>query len=60
MLSRYAEVAGERRLFLAQLTRRFGPLPVWAEEKLAGASCDMLEHWGLQLLDARRLEEVFQ
>ncbi len=43
----------------SQLVRRFGDLPAWADSRLADADADTLERWSLQVLDARRLEDVF-
>ena len=53
------ETKGETALLRRQLVRRFGALPEWVKEKLAGAELEQLEDWGLRLLDAKRLEEVF-
>jgi hypothetical protein len=41
------------------LTRRFGELPAWVEERLESGSREELEHWVERVLDAQRLEEVF-
>ena len=41
------------------LVRRFGPLPLWAENRLAEAALAELEAWGDAVLDAKTLEEVF-
>ena len=41
------------------LTRRFGPLPAWAEERLAQASPQELERWADRVLEAQQLDEVF-
>ena len=43
-----------------QLERRFGPLPEAAIAKLHAADLATLEDWGLRMLDACGLEEVFQ
>ena len=51
---------GEALLLRRLLERRFGPLSAEVEEKLAGAPAKMLEQWGLQLLDAQTLDEVFR
>jgi hypothetical protein len=51
---------GEAALLRQQLQRRFGALPNWAEQKLTEASCEDLEQWGLKLLEAANLEEVFR
>lgn len=53
------ESEGEARLLRKQLIRRFGPLPAWAEAKLAGAEPAQLEAWGEQVLEAAKLEAVF-
>lgn len=51
----------ERGLILTKLlTRRFGPLPDWARERLARASPSELESWAERVLVAERLEEVFE
>ncbi|MBF0429559.1 MAG: DUF4351 domain-containing protein [Magnetococcales bacterium] len=41
-----------------QLQRRFGDLPQWASQKVAGAELPTLEEWGLRVLDAPTLESV--
>lgn len=53
------EARGEAKLLRKQLTRRFGPLPAWAEAKLAEAEPARLEAWGERVLDAATLEEIF-
>jgi len=50
---------GESSLLHRQLTHRFGPLPQWAEDKLATADSTTLEKWGLACLDADSLDDVF-
>jgi predicted transposase YdaD len=50
---------GEARTLRRLLRKRFGELPVWAEEKLAAAKLDELDAWSEALLDAARLEDVF-
>ena len=42
-----------------QLTRRFGPLPPWAQQRIDSAGKAELEHWAIQVFDAKTLEEVF-
>jgi len=49
---------GEARVLRRLLIRRFGPLPPWADERLALASEAELEGWTDRVLDARSLEEV--
>ncbi|MCM8567542.1 DUF4351 domain-containing protein [Thauera linaloolentis] len=41
------------------LTRRFGPLDAAVSERLQKATSAELEQWADNILDARRLEEVF-
>jgi hypothetical protein len=50
---------GEAQILRRQLTRRFGPLPDWAEAKLSESSTDQLEHWADRILDAESLDAVF-
>jgi len=50
---------GEVIVLLRQLTRRFGPLPAWVEERLTQASRQALEAWAERVLDAQQLEDVF-
>jgi hypothetical protein len=42
------------------LAKRFGPLPEWAETRLAEADAGQLERWSDALLDAPDLESVFK
>ena len=42
------------------LTRRFGPLPEWASDKVARADLPALENWTDRVLDARSLDEALQ
>lgn len=51
---------GESALLQKQLERRFGPLPNWVHERLGQATPEQLETWGLDLLDATGLDEVFK
>ena len=46
-------------LLSKQLEKRFGPLPENIVERLKGASPTQLEAWGLRLLSAGTLDEVF-
>lgn len=50
---------GEVAMLQRQLERRFGSLPEWAREQLEKANLGALEAMGLRLLDATRLEDVF-
>jgi Putative transposase, YhgA-like/Domain of unknown function (DUF4351) len=51
---------GQAALLRRQLTRRFGPLPEWAEERLAQAEITQLEAWADRVLDTDTLDAVFQ
>ncbi|MDQ2696807.1 MAG: DUF4351 domain-containing protein, partial [Pseudomonadota bacterium] len=51
---------GEALTLKRQLVRRFGPLPPWAEERIDQAERADLERWLDRVLDAGRLEEVFE
>ena len=50
---------GEAAILRRQLTRRFGPLPTWAEDRLTQASLPELERWADRVLEAQQIEEVF-
>jgi len=50
---------GESRLLRLLLTRRYGALPGWIEERLDKATIEELERWGERFVDAKSLEEVF-
>jgi hypothetical protein len=51
---------GESRLLLQLIQHRFGhDLPGWVESRLAAASSEQLEGWGMTLLTANTLAEVF-
>ena len=43
-----------------QLTRRFGPIPDWAEQQLTQATTEQLEAWALRVLDATSLDSVLR
>lgn len=51
---------GETQLLKRQLARRFGPLSQETLDRLSQASRGQLETWGLNLLDAATLDEVFR
>ncbi|MBF0341563.1 MAG: Rpn family recombination-promoting nuclease/putative transposase [Magnetococcales bacterium] len=53
------EQTGEAKMLTRQLQRRFGNVPTWASEKITKADLSSLEEWGLRVLDARSLDEVF-
>lgn len=50
---------GETRVVRRLLTRRFGPLPAWVEERLQRADAAQLERWADRVLEAATLEAVF-
>lgn len=49
---------GARFLLERLLTRRFGPLPDWGRERLAGATLDQLDRWADRTLDADSIQAV--
>ncbi|WP_246129596.1 DUF4351 domain-containing protein, partial [Verticiella sediminum] len=51
---------GLRQALSSQLERRFGPLPTHARERVQTASVDTLQIWLLRVLDAARLDDVFE
>ena len=50
---------GESALLQRLLSRKFGPIPADVLARLRGASSGELETWGLNLLDADTLDDVF-
>ena len=50
---------GEARVILRQIERRFGPVSEELRERLGGASLEELEVWSERVLDAKRLEDIF-
>ena len=50
---------GEAQMLRRQLTRRFGPLPEWANLRLQTADSAQLEAWADQVMEAKTLEGVF-
>ena len=51
---------GEATLLIKLLERRFGVLPAWAHQQIEQSEKAALEAWGLRLLEAGSLEEVFR
>jgi len=49
---------GELAILRRLIERRFGSLPSWAEQRLAGASTEHLEELATRVLDAASLEEL--
>ena len=62
-ISRYARSGrsqkGWQAFLLNQLQHRFGNPPAWVREKMANAHLATLDEWGLRILDANSLDEVF-
>jgi hypothetical protein len=52
------EVKGRRILLEHLLTRRFGTLPDWGQERLAHATVEQLDRWGDRVLDAESIQAV--
>jgi len=50
---------GELALLLRQLTSKFGPLPAEVVDRLERADVDQLLGWGVRVLTAKSLDEVF-
>ena len=50
---------GQARLLARQIEQRFGVLPAPLAARLQAATPEQLETWGLRLLDATHLSEVF-
>jgi hypothetical protein len=51
---------GESTILRRQLARRFEELPGWAEQRLESAGRDELESWADRVLEAERIEDVFE
>ena len=51
-------VEGEESLLRLQIAKRFGTIPAWAEDRLAGLTSPELEALGLRLLEAGSLEDL--
>jgi flagellar biosynthesis/type III secretory pathway protein FliH len=49
---------GKTEILFRQLTRRFGSLPKWAENRLNKAKPAQLEEWADAVLDAPNLTEI--
>ena len=54
------ELKGELTVLRRQIEKRFGAMPSWAEEKLAGRSTAELEELSVRLLDARSIEDLLK
>jgi hypothetical protein len=51
---------GLKSLLRLQMEKRFGPLPAWAEDRLANKSAAQLQKLGVRLLDATSLDELLK
>jgi hypothetical protein len=43
-----------------QIEKRFGPIPNWAQERLAGRSTKELEELSVRVLDAESIEDLLK
>jgi hypothetical protein len=50
---------GEVALLLRLLERRFGAVPGWVADRVRAAETAQLEEWGVRILDAGSLDDVF-
>jgi len=53
------EQKGISKIVALQLKLRFGPVPDWAQERLASASEDQLTQWASVILTAKSIEDLF-
>jgi hypothetical protein len=51
---------GERAVLRRLMARRFGPIPDWAETRLATLSSEEVDDISARILDAQSLEQLFQ
>src|SRR5438876_876400 len=51
---------GELTILRRLIERRFGPIPSWVEERLAGRSAAELEELCMRVLDARSIEDLLK
>jgi Domain of unknown function (DUF4351) len=51
---------GEIAILRRQIERRFGPIPTWAEERLASRTTENLEELGVRILDAQSLGDLLK
>jgi predicted transposase YdaD len=52
------ELKGELKILRRLIEKRFGPIPQWADERLASRSTAELEDLSVRLLDAASIEEL--
>lgn len=55
---RKGRLEGELAMLRRLIERRFGSMPDWAEERLAGRSMVELEELSVRFFDAQSLEEL--
>ena len=53
-----SKAEGKAELLIRLLSRRFGPLPRWAEARVSKAKSVQIEEWADAVLDASSLTEV--
>src|SRR6266446_2060721 len=51
---------GELTILRRQIEKRFGPIPGWAEERLASRSAAELEDLSVRVLDAQSMEDLLE
>ena len=51
---------GELEILHRLIEKRFGPIPGWAEERLAARSAPELEELSLRVLDAQSIEDLLK
>lgn len=54
------KLEGELIVLRRQIEKRFGPIPVWAEERLTGRTLAELEEMSVRILDAQSIEELLK
>ncbi len=50
---------GQTKLFARLLEVRFGGIPKWAMQKIEFGDMAAIEEWGIRLLAAEKIEDVF-
>ncbi|MGI9322366.1 MAG: Rpn family recombination-promoting nuclease/putative transposase [Pseudomonadales bacterium] len=54
------EVKGKAALIVKQLQRRFGSVDPITQERVTQASPDELDAWGMEIFDAKSLDDIFK
>ena len=54
------ELFGELKVLRRLIEKRFGPLPDWAEKRLAARSASELEELSVRVLDAETFQELLK